>query len=798
MELELQQQEPQPERRRKRKIKAWIVERYSVRSDRDHYMWRIATGGTAFFGSLSMLAAVFGMPTGLGTVIDIILFLSLNAIAMTVAAILVSLLLSMAYIPIPRRFAAVWLYAAVETYIIMYFAEFGIWLSIIGSVVFMLIGSIAGCLLGLLLRMKIKSRSKVIMAIVMACTAAALLVTVIWNSTASLPVRAGSLDVEADDGIEVAAIHAVNPAEYGRFEYSSFTYGSGKDKHRTLFGDEVDVETDTVDASAYITEWSGLKTRFWGFDEHKLPLNGRVWMPEGEGTFPLALIVHGNHLMESFSDGGYAYLGELLASKGIIAVSVDENFLNYSVWSGIPNHDMKMRAWVLLKHLQQIQQLNERIDNPFTNHVDFENIALIGHSRGGQAVAMAADADRWFKEDKTLASLSDINIKSVIAIAPTDKQVDDKSARLSEVNYLTLQGARDGDVNNFYGERQYSRTTFKQKSEKFKAALYIADANHSQFNTDWGIMDERPPGGLFLNRKGMLDGEEQRQVSKVYVSAFLQATLLGEDDYKALFRDYRTGLSWLPDTEYTNRYEEANFTEIARYEEDSSKTTLQAGGAASVKGMVEWQEAYAKDRDGNNKGTKGIELEWSESGASYELNLSPKKMEQLASISDANLVFSMANLERDLMATDEIKEEDEKNEDKKVENEKVENEEGIEDKETVAESGGLLELPPLPQVEIKLTTNDGKTRELVLADIMPVQPSIYTAFMSFSWLEERVKDEKYTQANEPVFQTYVLPIDKFGSTETETPLAVEDISQITFHFINGPGKVMLDDIGFMS
>ena len=42
-------------------------------------------------------------------------------------------------------------------------------------------------------------------------------------------------------------------------------------------------------------------------------------------------------------------------------------------------------------------------------------------------------------------------------------------------------------------------------------------------------MDERPPGGLFLNRKELLKADEQRQISKVYVSAFLQATLLGEE-----------------------------------------------------------------------------------------------------------------------------------------------------------------------------------------------------------------------------------------------------------------------------
>lgn len=53
-----------------------------------------------------------------------------------------------------------------------------------------------------------------------------------------------------------------------------------------------------------------MKEMFWGFDEENLPLNGRVWMPEGDGPFPLVLMVHGNHLMEDFSDAGYDYLGK--------------------------------------------------------------------------------------------------------------------------------------------------------------------------------------------------------------------------------------------------------------------------------------------------------------------------------------------------------------------------------------------------------------------------------------------------------------------------------------------------------
>ncbi len=68
-----------------------------------------------------------------------------------------------------------------------------------------------------------------------------------------------------------------------------------------------------------------------------LPLNARVWYPGGKGPFPLVLIVHGNHADRDFSDPGYEYLGRLMASRGFIFASVDENFLN-GAWYDFFDH----------------------------------------------------------------------------------------------------------------------------------------------------------------------------------------------------------------------------------------------------------------------------------------------------------------------------------------------------------------------------------------------------------------------------------------------------------------------------
>ena len=129
----------------------------------------------------------------------------------------------------------------------------------------------------------------------------------------------------------------------------------------------VTLRTPTVDGSklASVPGPAGKeREKYWGFGFNKMPVNGRVWYPEGEGPFPLVLIVHGNHNMREFSDPGYAYLGELLASRGFILVSVDENFLN----GGIRGEN-DARGWMLLQHLRQWRRFNDSTGSPFAGKV---------------------------------------------------------------------------------------------------------------------------------------------------------------------------------------------------------------------------------------------------------------------------------------------------------------------------------------------------------------------------------------------------------------------------------------------
>lgn len=397
-----------------------------------------------------------------------------------------------------------------------------------------------------------------------------------------------------------------DPGRPGAYLVRALTYGSGRDRHRSEFAEGAALETKPVDGSRLIDGWDGAagwaRTRYWGFDAHALPLQGRVWYPAGDGPFPLVLIVHGNHDMEDFSDTGYAYLGRHLASRGYIAVSVDENFLNGSGidmlagFRGGLDGENGARGWLLLEHLRQFRTWNAVPGNPFHRRVDLSRVALIGHSRGGEAVAEAALFNRLpaWPDDARVRFDYGFGIRSVIAIAPADGQYDprDRSTRLDDVSYLTIQGSHDGDVQSFMGSSQYARVAFPHCRTCFKASVYVVGANHGQFNTRWGRNDIGLPWGTLLNLTPIMDPEPQRAIATSLFTAFLEATLRDQHAYEALFAAAPRRAPFIRDTvELVTDYRSGGSTPIADYEEDADVGTATATGVQITSSrLTQWKE----------------------------------------------------------------------------------------------------------------------------------------------------------------------------------------------------------------
>ena len=424
------------------------------------------------------------------------------------------------------------------------------------------------------------------------------------------------LKLAKDDSPTVLAqqtITAPNPAEPGPYKVNRLYYGSGTDKQRAVFRDSVTMKTKSVDISPYASvapDNVSDRKDYWGFDMKSVPLNGRVWYPEGPGPFPLVLVVHGNHNPEDYSDPGYGYLGELLASRGFILVSIDENFIN-----GLSGEN-DGRAWLLLKHLEAWRRFNDSTSSPLYHRVDMSNIALMGHSRGGEAAPLAATFNklRFYPDDAKQKFGFNFNIKSVVSIAPVDGQY--KAAGmftpLENVNYLVIHGSHDGDVSTFTGLRQFERLRFTDGQPWFKSAFYMYRTNHGQWNTVWENKDNGPRSGRSLDLRALISPEEQRQFGKLVISAFLEATLHGHKEYLPLFRDHRTAGHWLPKTMYITRFQESGYNALAEYDEDIDVTTGTARGVDLMgDSLGTWKEGVLPYRSrGDDQRHNAVWLGW--------------------------------------------------------------------------------------------------------------------------------------------------------------------------------------------
>ncbi|HYV96272.1 MAG TPA: hypothetical protein VE967_02325 [Gemmatimonadaceae bacterium] len=436
-------------------------------------------------------------------------------------------------------------------------------------------------------------------------------------SIALLAACSQSLKLMKDDSAVVLGrqtITAPNPGQPGTFRVRHMYYGPGKDKRRIEYRDSITLTTKPVDVSPFASvppAQTKARKSFWGFDMKAVPLNGRVWYPQGDGPFPLALVVHGNHDPEKFSDPGYAYLGELLASRGFIMVSVDENFIN-----GLSGEN-DGRAWLLLKHLEAWRKWNDSVGSPFYHKVDMQNIALMGHSRGGEAAATAAAFNRlrYYPDDSKQRFNFNFSIKSVVAIAPADGQYKPAGqfTPLENVNYLIIHGSHDGDVSTAVGLRQYERVRFTDGKPWFKSMIFMYRANHGQWNTTWGNKDNGPRSGRTLDLRGLIDPEQQRQFAKVVISGFLEATLHDKREYVAMFRDHRTAGHWLPKTMYTTRFQESGYHALAEYDEDVDLTTG-SGRGVTIAGdsLGQWRENVLpfRGRGNDNQNHGGVWLGW--------------------------------------------------------------------------------------------------------------------------------------------------------------------------------------------
>jgi dienelactone hydrolase len=389
----------------------------------------------------------------------------------------------------------------------------------------------------------------------------------------------------------------------------------GSEDYINQYGNSDSVESISSNISYFVSSFDESKASFLGFNVQNVPLNAHYYLPEGKGPFPVVLMVHGNHEMVKSSETGYGYLGRYLAKRGYAVFSIDQNFLNYSFFDVEFKKDSlrgenDARGFLLLEH---IRYLSEGFDiNPdLESKLDFNHIGLMGHSRGGEAVAIA----EFFNHVNHLPSYGNkklnrnYNIEAIVAIAPTDGQYNPggRPTEISNVNYLLLHGTHDMDVTYLAGSNQYERVILDE-SPFFKSQVLIYGANHGHFNENWQKGDTSIFAGLLHNTKALIDRKDQEAIASQLIYYFLEASLKKNNDYQAGFKNLKT-FEDLPKTLYMTQYNSYKDLVLVDYSEDNYlETTSYEGGRIYVSGLKRWYEGKSK-LDGRTSDIYGVYLE---------------------------------------------------------------------------------------------------------------------------------------------------------------------------------------------
>jgi len=610
------------------------------------------------------------------------------------------------------------------------------------------------------------------------CLAVPALIGSIWwswwdGSDTVMPPNAAQLAERS-----VPPLNAPDPSQNGGYSVATLSYGSGTDIRRSEYGADVDVVTGSVDGSLLLPEWTERRKSWWGLGADALPINARVWYPDAPGPFPLVLMVHGNADMEKPSESGYAYLGELLASRGFIFASVDESFLNWSndgwdlYWgdNDFGSEENDARGWLLLEHLRFWRAWNADPVSPFYAKVDMERIAVMGHSRGGEAAVVAAALNRLshYPENGGLTFDYGFGIRSVVSIAPDNRYKPaglEKS--LDDVSFLTFQGVHDMDVISFAGQHQYERVELSEGGVAFKAAVYVYAANHGQFNTVWGRDDVGAPGNVLYNLGQLMSAEEQEQIARLLVSAFLEATLHEDRRYVGVFRDVRAASSWLPDTIYLSRYQASTDRLLATYEEDVDLATgTQPGVVLRGEGLKRWREHLVVIRCGafplgalfGSMANNAAYLAWEEApdgpspSYSIQLPVGPRQLDQ-----DSVLTFQLADGRGSMV-------------------------------DYLDEDLEWASREPI-DLSVEVVDRHGQTASVPLGEVAYLQPELESHLLKVRWMRFLVP------RSEAFLSGFEIPLGTF--LEANPGFQISELTVLRFVFDRTPeGAVLLDNVGF--
>ena len=270
-------------------------------------------------------------------------------------------------------------------------------------------------------------------------------------------------------------------------------------------------------------------------------LNGLIAAPsEGDGPFPVVVIIHGTHPgcpevemgvdrwpcdpeVEQRNYSGFAYLASALAGQGYVVLAPNFN-AEHTFGFGEPTPGERL-AQVLDLHLQTLAEATAGGSNEFgvelAGRADLSRLALLGHSRGGEAAVGLANSPELMAASQGYGPVA-----GVLLIAGATTFLDPWTSVSAPL--ATILAACDGDVTDQTGQFFFEGPRLAPDQTEWATSAWLERANHNAFNSilpgDMISQHERP------DCETLLDGDAQRGWLVDYAGDFLTTLRLAAKD----------------------------------------------------------------------------------------------------------------------------------------------------------------------------------------------------------------------------------------------------------------------------
>ncbi|QFU09603.1 Alpha/beta hydrolase family protein [Rhodobacteraceae bacterium THAF1] len=302
-----------------------------------------------------------------------------------------------------------------------------------------------------------------------------------------------------------------------------------------------DITVEVFYPAADGTEPGGTYTAFLRDGETEVQLSGRAARDAdvADGTFPLVLISHGypgNRFLMT-------HLGENIASKGYVAVSIDHPDSTYS--------DMGAFASTLYNRPQDQSFVLDAMasqEGDLGGIIDASRTGLIGYSMGGYGALIFSGAgieadgdwpDRYNPPGAILqelavgadrlAEIQDDRLAAVIAIGPWGRNRDFWSEEgLGQIDLpLMLVAGSVDDVSEYPAIRQI----FVETSGTTRHLLSFGDANHNAAAPMPAPQEAWEVEGIYGHyADAVWDTTRMNNILQHFTTAFLDLHLKGQED----------------------------------------------------------------------------------------------------------------------------------------------------------------------------------------------------------------------------------------------------------------------------